>query len=381
MHYDYILAGAGCAGLSLAYRLNQHPELRQKKILVLDKNLKNQNDRTWCFWVQGSTPFDAIAHKTWDNIWFHHAAFSQKFNLAPYRYQMIRGLDFYEFVLNDLSQNPHITIQWGNIANLQSQAQVASLELDNQAITADWIFNSLPPTMPEKRPNFHYYLQHFKGWVVETPQAFFDDSTATFMDFRIPQQSGEARFFYVLPTSPTRALVEFTVFSENLLPEAQYDEELKKYFQTFLQLSDYQIVEQEFGIIPMYDTSFATRHSPRILNIGITGGRAKASTGYTFMNIQKQSDRIIASLLNNQHPFYTESAWHRFQLYDSMLLNVLKNHRKLAADVFRIMFERHPLPRIWRFLDEKSNFWEELQIMASMPPLPFLQALPQVLWR
>jgi lycopene beta-cyclase len=294
---------------------------------------------------------------------------------------MIRGIDFYQFVLNDLAKNPAIEIKYEDISELKSNSQQASVRLGDTEYTANWVFNSLPSPILQKRPHFHYYLQHFKGWIVETPQAFFDDSTATFMDFRIAQQAGEARFFYLLPTSPTRALIEFTVFSEELLAAEAYDLELKKYFQNFLQLTDYQVIEEEFGIIPMFDSPPIVQASPRIMNIGIAGGRAKASTGYTFMNIQKQSEKIIAALLENRSPMTAQSSNFRFRMYDSMLLNVIKNRRLQAGNIFKTMFEQHPLPRIWRFLDEKSNFWEELQIMASMPPLPFLKALPQFLRR
>ena len=34
--YDYIIAGAGCAGLSLLHYINQDSSLHQKKILVID---------------------------------------------------------------------------------------------------------------------------------------------------------------------------------------------------------------------------------------------------------------------------------------------------------------------------------------------------------
>jgi lycopene beta-cyclase len=48
--YDYIIAGAGCAGYSLLYHLLKDPVLNKKKILVLDSNFEKGNDRTWCFW-------------------------------------------------------------------------------------------------------------------------------------------------------------------------------------------------------------------------------------------------------------------------------------------------------------------------------------------
>jgi lycopene beta-cyclase len=47
--YDFIIAGGGLAGLSLAYYMNQ-TVLREKSILIIDQDTKTKNDRTWCFW-------------------------------------------------------------------------------------------------------------------------------------------------------------------------------------------------------------------------------------------------------------------------------------------------------------------------------------------
>ena len=41
-------------------------------------------------------------------------------------------------------------------------------------------------------------------------------------------------FTYVLPTSETTALVEYTLFSKKLLQQEQYDSELKNYIKTIL---------------------------------------------------------------------------------------------------------------------------------------------------
>ena len=49
MKYDIIIAGSGCAGLSLLYRILKDPVLKTKKILVVDKGEKNTNDRIWCY--------------------------------------------------------------------------------------------------------------------------------------------------------------------------------------------------------------------------------------------------------------------------------------------------------------------------------------------
>ncbi len=89
-HYDYIIAGGGMAGLSLAYYLNQS-RLRTKKILVIDREQKNKNDRTWCFWEKGESAFESIVHRHWQKVWFHGTNFSEWLNISPYQYKMIRG--------------------------------------------------------------------------------------------------------------------------------------------------------------------------------------------------------------------------------------------------------------------------------------------------
>jgi lycopene beta-cyclase len=48
--YDYIIVGAGAAGLMLANAMALDPFFSDKRILILDKDPKEANDRTWCFW-------------------------------------------------------------------------------------------------------------------------------------------------------------------------------------------------------------------------------------------------------------------------------------------------------------------------------------------
>jgi hypothetical protein len=75
-----------------------------------------------------------------------------------------------------------------------------------------WVFDSrfrLSRLQPDPA-RYHNLRQHFKGWEIETSNEAFNPQAATFLDFRTPQQ-GEMRFFYVLPFSERRALVEYVV--------------------------------------------------------------------------------------------------------------------------------------------------------------------------
>jgi lycopene beta-cyclase len=92
---------------------------------------------------------------------------------------------------------------------------------------------------------------------------------------------------YVLPTSPTEALLEYTLFSHDLLAKAEYETAIKEYIAQL----NYQLLHnrKEQGSIPMTCYPFWKKIHKKVLNIGTAGGWTKASTGYTFkiqINIQ-----------------------------------------------------------------------------------------------
>ncbi|MBL0269420.1 MAG: hypothetical protein IPP99_12345 [Chitinophagaceae bacterium] len=104
--YDYIIAGAGCAGLSLAVHLIQSGQFSDKKILIADRDRKEQNDRTWSFWETKTGIFEPIVYRSWSKTWFHSKQFSRLLDLSPATYKMIRGVDFYAYCLDLIHNNP-----------------------------------------------------------------------------------------------------------------------------------------------------------------------------------------------------------------------------------------------------------------------------------
>jgi lycopene beta-cyclase len=184
---------------------------------------------------------------------------------------------------------------------------------------------------------------------------------------------------YVLPLDTHRALVDFTVFSGNLLPKSLYDEELTNYIRKFLKPSTYTIRHQEFGVIPMNDHPFEKYSGKHIVNIGTAGGRTKASTGYTFLRTQQHIKEIVQSLLVNGKPYLSASARGRFKLYDSMLLNIMSKNRYSGKDIFTKLFQKNNAASILKFLDEETDFAEELKIMSTTPYKPFIFALGDIL--
>lgn len=371
-NYDYIIAGAGCAGLSLLMHLMQHDEFRRKKILLVDKDAKKTNDRTWCFWEKDENLFESIVYKKWADLLFHAKSISKKLDIHPYTYKLIRGIDFYNHCLAEIEKHTNVTFLQDEVESVFSNDEEAGVVIGGEKIYGNYVFNSILFDKPQLKNNEFWLLQHFKGLVIQTPGNVFDPASGTLMDFRTDQSSG-ATFFYVLPFAPNRALVEYTIFSNQLLQEESYQKALEAYLEENLKLTNYTIEEEEFGVIPMSNFSFPRRQN-NIVHIGTAGGQTKASSGYTFRFIQKQCANILKSLLQHNHPFAVKKDSRRFHFYDSILLHIL-HHNTLAGDeIFADLFEKNEAHKVLKFLDNETSLTEELSIISTLPTLPFLKA-------
>ncbi|NOT51397.1 MAG: lycopene cyclase [Chitinophagaceae bacterium] len=369
--YDYIIAGAGCAGLSLAVHMIHSGKFCDKKILIVDKDNKKKNDRTWCFWEQEPGIFEPIIYKQWEKVWFHGQNFSRLLELSPYHYKLIRGIDFYNYCFDLIGKQSNITIKPGEIKEIKNEEGRPAIIIDDEKIGARYIFNSILFEKPRLKRNEYFLLQHFEGWMIEAETPSFNPGEATLMDFRVGQEEG-ATFVYVMPFSKKEALVEYTLFSEKLLEQQQYDERLKDYIKTVLQIGSYKIKEEEFGIIPMTNHRFPVNNG-NIINIGTAGGQTKASSGYTFRFIQKHSAAIVRQLISGKSPVVKQTK-RKFHFYDSVLLNILQ-HKKLSGEkVFSDMFKKNKPRPLLRFLDNESSLGDDLKIISSLPTWPFLKA-------
>ncbi|GAB3950844.1 lycopene cyclase family protein [Spirosoma harenae] len=384
--YDFIIAGGGMAGLSLAYYLLQSP-LRDRSILILDREPKNRNDRTWCFWERDSSkkktirsrPFEGILFRTWESISFHGTTYSGPLDMGKYRYKMLRGIDFYTFMEAELAKWPNVERKQVTIERIKDTPQGGFIIADDEPYIADYIFDSTF-ALKLDQPENHNLLQHFKGWVITTEKPCFTPERPEIMDFRIDQK-GDCRFFYVLPFNEKTALVEFTLFNETLLPHDEYDTELRQYIDRFLDTGTYKICETEYGVIPMSDEPTQENPSDHIIRIGTAGGFTKASTGYTFQRTQRYLQAIVKNLAETGKP-HRKEPWfkRRFKLYDSIFLNVLENRRHPADDIFTRVYTENPR-RVFKFLDEDTHFFEEVRLFSTMPFWPFLSAFFAVLKR
>jgi lycopene beta-cyclase len=116
------------------------------------------------------------------------------------------------------------------------------------------------------------------------------------------------------------------------------------------------------------------KYTNHIIHIGTAGGQTKASSGYTFQFIQKQSERITESLLRNGQPFYEDDVLkRRFGFYDSTLLNILANNKLPGDQIFTELFQKNKMVDVLRFLDNETTLTEELRLITVLPKKVFLK--------
>ena len=374
--FDYLIAGTGAAGLSLAMHICSDPRLRQKKILMIDRQEKNSNDRTWCFWEDGDGFFQPVVSHQWAKAWFHGQNSSRLLDLAPYRYKLIHAADFYQYCRNYLQKLENVSWLGGEITDLSGQGEKASCRVNGEIHEAGYIFSSIFEK-PELRKGDHYLLQHFTGWKIKTGAAAFDPAQPVLMDFRVGQERG-ATFVYVLPFSEREALVEYTLFSGSLLQPREYESGLREYLARFYPSVEYTVTGTETGIIPMTDHRFPT-HDGRVVFIGTAGGWTKPSTGYTFSFIQKHCRRIVEQLARDGNPVPAlKKLPRRFHFYDSTLLEILEKGSVPGHIVFERLFMKNDPGKILKFLDNETRLSEEIGLLLTLPVLPFTKAALKV---
>ena len=370
-YFDFIICGAGASGLLLLKAIREDSFFNEKSILIIEKEIRNVNDRTWSYWESPNGSFDSILSKKWSKANFCSEDFDSDFDLNPYQYKMLRSAGFYQSIRNKYSKLKNTIFLHAEVKNIDSKNIMTEVITSEGKFQSKKVFNSLfdpKPMINQKK--YPVLQQHFVGWFIKTKKPSFDSSKVFFMDFNIPQVQ-ETRFIYVLPIDKHNALVEYTLFSENLLHFDDYETGIKAYLDS-KGITEYEIKEKEQGNIPMTCFAFEKLNCRSLLHIGTAGGWTKASTGYTFMNTRRNIERLIP-FLKTGAGLNTFTIKNRFRFYDLLFLDVLNRYNARGSKLFTRMFEKNPPVRIFRFLDEKTNFIEEFKIMASF-------SLTQKIW-
>ncbi|MCP9290303.1 lycopene cyclase family protein [Gracilimonas sediminicola] len=374
--YDVIIAGGGLSGLSLAWYLAKGNY--KGEVLVTDSTFAPTNDKTWCFWSNKEPPFRDVIYKKWKKTWVSVLDYSTFRYLNEYSYYCIRSGDFREYVLRELKKHKNFDLLEDNILDFSSnQSKAVMLTKGGDSYIANYIFQSIMKPKDLDRSQIKYPLiQHFLGWEIKTYEPAFDPETFTIMDFDNEFEPGVG-FMYVLPYTQSKALLEFTVFSEDVLKKKKYKKKIKHYLlhELGLDKDHYEIRRKEYGEIPMEDRPHVPYYDKNIINLGSVGGQTKPSTGYTFTRIQDYTQKLAQNLIQGFEPLPPQQSKLKYRYYDLLLLHILSNSTNDSLRVFRSLFKKNNFDDIFRFLGEDTNLRQDLKIMSSVPYIPFFKAI------
>ncbi len=350
--FNYVIIGGGCAGLSLAYELEMNNKLQNKTLAIIETRAEYKRDKTWSFWKVFDHNFDDCVIKSWNNFSINTSESSHELTNKKFPYQSIDSGKFYKKVNSKLNTNSNISF-FKNLDEINSENSI--------------IFNSVH----EKELDKFELWQHFQGIEIETSKNIFDEEIINLMDFNCDQRN-DVHFFYTLPFSKNRALVETTWLSDledrDLM---DYDLQLENYIKNNLGIKNYKINFTEKGAIPLFYPS--NKNDSKVINIGSAGRMTRLSTGYTFLNIQEHSKYIVKNI-DKIDKVKIFNIGKKYQYLDKIFLKVLEKYPEKMPKIFFDMFKTSSNTVI-KFLSNKSNFIEDINIISKMPKLIFLRAL------
>ena len=132
--FDYIICGGGASGLLLSNAFISDKFFNDKKILIIERESKTTNDKTFGFWNDKESVLDEMVFKEWEFAEFKDSNSYNTFLLNPYKYKMIKSSQFYSHIGNKILKASNFKYLNSNINEID--------EINNIVKTDDGEFNS-----------------------------------------------------------------------------------------------------------------------------------------------------------------------------------------------------------------------------------------------
>ena len=377
--FDLVILGGGCAGLSLSMALEAHGG-RAPRTLVIESRTEYRNDRTWCFWNDRSMVLPYQIQHHWQTMRVSHGGQSVALDCGATPYHMLAGEDFYACALASIDRQPNITLQMSTsvVSEPRFDGNLWTIDTSAGSLLARNVVDTRPPKAVVSGGSSLW--QSFYGMEIECKAAVFDDISLDLMNFLDPDPR-HVPFVYVLPVTPTRALIELTVFGAQPLGPNALGAQLDTAVAKLVNGSPFEILRSEHGILPMglYEAPQPLHQS--YVRVGVMAGSARPSTGYSFQRIQLWADECASSLVQHRQP-----APHRpdplyLRLMDRIFLEVLRTDPIRGGAIFFSLFSHADTARVIRFLSGRGGVVDSLAVVLAMPFAPFLLAAFLMMWR
>jgi lycopene beta-cyclase len=373
MEADLLILGGGAAGLSLARRLAEQGPTAPRT-LVLESREAYADDRTWCFWMQPSTRLPHLVKRRWSKVSLASSAERVLVDCAESPYALLPSGGFYRESVELIARSESVRLALGVRVRGAPRKVGGQWEVETSAGVrrARWIVDTRPPAAPVA--GAAPLWQSFLGAEVECAGPVFDPAVAEIMHFA-PGEAGQILFHYLLPLSPTRALLEVTAFAPEPAGPDAFRAELARFIGQRLEGRPYRTRREEHGILPMGLPPPRPSADATFVRAGLMAGGARASSGYAFQRIQRWAERCARSLAEGRGPrAHAADGW-ILRRMDALFLQVLRRRPDLAPALFLAMFRQVAPSRLARFMSDQGTLLDDLAVIAALPPGPFLREL------
>jgi len=350
------------------------------KTLILERRADYTYDRTWCFWGDVSPSVSRLTEHRWPTIKLRSADRHIEVDCHSMPYRMISGSGFYRAALKAIEQSVRIDLRLG----VSQSSEPRKLNGRWHIQTSDAIYGGalLVDTRPIPNPAAENALlwQSFSGHEIECDAEVFDPACADLMDFTAADSTA-VHFNYVLPFSPTRALVETTVLSPERIGYGALSGKLHDAIAGRLNGNSFRVLRTESGVLPMGGMPRRAGGDATYVRAGLTAGGARASTGYAFQRIQTWADSCCQSICRLGVPTPHSPDPLLLRGLDRLFVSLLRSHPEIAPSLFLSLFEKTRSERLIRFLSDRGTLFDYAAIAAALPARPFLAEIPKAVLR
>lgn len=357
--YDFVFVGGGLAATMLLHEMR--PVLPER-VAVIDLDPPPERPAVhWSYWSRRQTFYDRFAIGVWRRA---RVAGGEPEPISPFALRLVRSTDVLAHVV--------ALLEPGRIEWLHTTARSVSnrpdglyeVSTDAGAVVARWVFDSAPkvaPVFPSlDRPRA---LLSGTGLRVASDRPVFDPETATLFD-----PLDDRSFAYLLPLSPTEALLESASFGKTARDEDRAP--LLEYLRSHYPEAGFSVGHVESGSIPL---GFAPRRTsgPRHVLIGAKRGLVKPSAGYGVVRIARESEHL-AHLWKQSRPLppSRKTPW-RWRFLDEGFLQLATHDPRLPLALLHRVMHAVPLAQSLHFIDEELPLRQLASIFGSALPIVF----------
>jgi lycopene beta-cyclase len=365
--FDYLLVGGGLQNGLVSLCL--HAARPGVHVGIVEQGARLGGNHTWCFHesdidAQLMRLVEPMVLRRWKG---YRIRFPRIERTISQNYCVIQSEGFHDLVSAKMEGPGCSVLLDTKVRSIEANC----VELDNGSrLTAKVVVDSRGPLeAPGKPLGYQKFLGLELALKVTT-----DDTLVTLMDATIAQSDG-FRFFYVLPLSPNRVLVEDTYYSDSPLLDL---ENLRKEVLGYAArsgLSVSAVEREETGVLPLFGSAFLSKRSSGVLAGGYQGGFFHPTTGYSLPCAAQLAQHIAST----QPSDLFGQAWTTLvdeqasQARFCFWLNRMLFRAFKPEDRFNVLERFYGLPEgtIQRFYALQMSALDKARLICGRPPRGF----------